>query len=72
MRKKREREKREKGFFHFSLRSREIGLTVFVGARDKVHPCIESYAWVSKSRIFVKLHEVENFPTWNISSLKAT
>ena len=65
------RERKEKNdFFRFSLRSTEIGPTVFIGARGKVHPRIESYAWVPKSRSFVKLHEVGNFPTWNISSLK--
>ena len=34
-------------------------------------PRIESYAWVPKSWSFVKLYEVENFPTWVIFSLKA-
>ena len=55
---RREREKREKRFFRFSLRSTEIGPTVFVGARGKVHPRIESYVWVPKSRSFVKIHDV--------------
>ena len=64
------REKMEKGFFHFSLRSMEIRLTDFVRARGKVHPRIESYVWVPKSRTFVKLHEVGNFHTWNIYNLK--
>ena len=47
----REKGEREKGIriFRFSLRSTEIGQTVFVGARGKVHPRIESYAWVPKS-----------------------
>ena len=67
---RREREKREKVFFCFSLRSTEIGPTIFIEARDKVHPHIESYAWVPKSRSFIKVHEVGNFPTLNISSLK--
>ena len=66
---KRER-KGKNDFFHFSLRSTEIEPTVFIGARDKVHPLIESYAWVPKSRSFIKLREVGNFPTWNIYSLK--
>ena len=54
----------------FSLRSMEIESWVFVGTRGKVGPCIESYAWVPKSWSFVKLHEVGNFPTLNIFSLK--
>ena len=48
----------------------EIGSSVFVGVRRKVDACIESYAWVPKSWSFVKLHEVGNFPTLVISSLK--
>ena len=55
----------------FSLRSTEIGPSVFIGVRDKVHLRDESYAWVPKSWTFVKLHEVGNFPTLNIFSLKA-
>ena len=63
-RREREREReRGKGVFRFSLRSTEIELSVFIGARRKVDPCIASYAWVPKSGSFVKLHEVENFPT---------
>ena len=54
----------------FSLRSTKIGSSVFVGARRKVDPRIASYVWVPKSWSFVKLHEVGNFPTWVISSLK--
>ena len=53
-----------------SLRSMEIGPWVFVGARGKVGPGNKGYTWVPKYRGFVKLQEVENFPTWNISSLK--
>ena len=41
------------------------------GPRRKVDPRIAGYAWVPKSRGFVKLQEIENFPTWNIFSLKA-
>ena len=51
---------------NFSLRSMEIGSWVFVRARGKVSPRNEGYAWVPKSWSFVKLHEVENFPTWII------
>ena len=32
---------------------------------------LDGYSWVPKSRSFVKLQEVGNFPTWIISSLKA-
>ena len=39
--------------------------------RVKVDPRNEGYAWVQKSWSFVKLYEVENFPTLIISSLKA-
>ena len=68
---KKERDRKEKKkIFSFSLRSTKIGQYVFVGAKGKVVPRIESYAWVLKSWSFVKLHEVGNFPTWVISSLK--
>ena len=66
----RERE-RGKWAFCFFLRSTKIEPSVFVGARRKVDPRIVSYAWVPKSWSFIKLHEVESFPTWNIFSLKA-
>ena len=58
----RERE-RGKKVFRLSLRSTEIELSVFVVARRQVDPRIASYTWVPKSWSFVKLHEVENFPT---------
>ena len=57
--------------FSFFLRSMKIGPQVFVGTEGKVDPCDESYAWAPKSWSFVKLHEVGNFPTCVISSLKA-
>ena len=45
----REREKKkEKGVFRFSLRSKEIRPSVFVGARGKVHLCDECYTWGTK------------------------
>ena len=68
---RREEKERGKGGFLFFLRSTEIGLQVFVEEKEKVGPRIESYVWVQKSWSFVKLHEVGNFPTWVISSLKA-
>ena len=68
-RRERERE-RGKWVFRFSLRSTEIEPSVFVRARRKVYPRIKSYACVLKSWSFVKLHKVENFPTWVISSIK--
>ena len=49
----------------------KIGPQVFVGTEGKVDLCNESYAWTPKSWSFVKLHEVGNFPTCVISSLKA-
>ena len=67
MRERRKEKSREK---NLSLKSMEIGPWVFVGVRGKVGPRNEGYAWVPKSKGFVKLQEVENFPTLNISSLK--
>ena len=64
-----ERESRERNFT-FSLRSMDIGPSIFVRARGKVDPRIENYAWIPKSWSFVKLHKVWNFPTLVISSLK--
>ena len=61
----------KKKVFRFSLRSKEIGPWVFVGVRGKVGPRNEGYTWVPKSRVFIKLQEVGNFPTLNIFSLKA-
>ena len=49
----------------------KIGPQVLVGAEGKVDLRDESYAWTPKSWSFVKLHEVRNFPTCVISSLKA-
>ena len=69
--KKTELRERKKMVFRFSLRSTEIEPSVFVGARGKVHLRDESYSWVPKSRSFVKLQEVGNFPTLIIFSLKA-
>ena len=55
----------------FLLKYMEIGPQVFVGAKGKIDIHNESYAWTPKSWSFVKLHEVGNFPTCVISSLKA-
>ena len=55
----------------FFLRSTKIGSQVFVGTEGKVDLRDKSYAWTPKSWSFVKLHEVGNFPTCVISSLKA-
>ena len=68
---RRERKKKKKKGFHLSLISTEIGPSVFVGARGKVGPHNEGYTWVPKTRSFVKLQEVGNFPTRVIYSLKA-
>ena len=68
--KREERESRERNST-FSLRYMEIGPWVFIGVRGKVDPLIASYVWVPKSWSFVKHHEVGNFPTWIISTLKA-
>ena len=57
--------------FLFFLRSTKIGPQVLVGIEGKVDLRDESYMWTPKSWSFVKLHEVGNFPTCVISSLKA-
>ena len=49
----------------------EIGPWVFVGVEGKIDLRDESYAWTPKSWSSIKLHEVGNFPTCVISSLKA-
>ena len=71
---RRDGEEREILIFFFSLRfflrSMKIEPQVFVGAEGKVDLRDESYAWAPKSWSFVTLHEVGNFPTYVISSLK--
>ena len=62
--KRRGREKQKKEIFPM-LRWLKLN-----GLRRKVNPHIVSYAWVPKSWSFVKLHEIGNFPTLNIFSLK--
>ena len=49
----------------------KMGSQVFVETEGKVYLRDERYAWAPKSWSFVKLHEVGNFPTCVISSLKA-
>ena len=70
MREEKRGRERGKWVFRFSLISTEIESSVFVRARRKVDPRITSYTWVQKSGSFVKLHEVGNFFTLNIFSLK--
>ena len=57
-------------FIFFFLKSMKIRSQVFVGTKGKVDLRDESYAWTPKSWSFVKPHEVGNFPTCVISSLK--
>ena len=65
----RERENQKKGFPLLSKINKNRAV-IFVGARGKVGPRNMGYAWIPKSWSFVKLHKVENFPTWNIYNLK--
>ena len=62
---KREKAERKKNEIFPTFRRSELD-----GPRRKVDPCIVSSAWVPKSWSFVKLHEVKNFPTRIIFSLK--
>ena len=55
--------------FSFIFQIYEIGQQIFVGTEGRVDLRDESYAWTPKSWSFVKLHEVEKFPSV-ISSLK--
>ena len=58
--KEKKRKKKESGVRSstFSLRSTEIGPSVFVGARGKVHLCDESFVYIQESGVFAKLQEV--------------
>ena len=58
-------------FFCFFFRSMKIRSQVFIGIEGKIYLRDKSYAWIPKSWSFVKLNEVENFPTCVIFSLKA-
>ena len=59
--KKRKEKKRGVRSSNFSLEFMVIGPSVLIGARGKVGPLNESYAWVPKSVGFVKLQEVRVF-----------
>ena len=59
--KKREEKRRGVRSSNFFLDLSEIGPSIRVGARGKVGPRIESYAWEPKSVGFVKLREVGVF-----------
>ena len=64
----------ENNFFYFffsSFLSQIYEKRTFVGTEGKVDLRNESYAWTPKSWSFVKLHEVGNFPSCVIFSLKA-
>ena len=69
--KKKEKKRRGERGFSFSLDFPMIGSSFVVRARGEVDPGNESYAWVPKSRSFIKLQEVGGFPTRFIFSLKA-
>ena len=62
--------KRERGreSSNFSLRSKEIGWSEFIGPRAKVHLLDEGYAWVLKTRDFVE-DSSEEFGKLKVSSL---
>ena len=69
--KKKKREREEEGEMNRRERGRnKKGPWVFVGAKGKVGPRIESYTWVPKSWSFIKLQEVGNFPTLIVSRVK--
>ena len=71
--KKRKKEKKRRGErgSSLSLDFPDIGLSFIIGAKGEVDPRNKSYAWVPKSRSFIKLQEVRGFPTRFIFSLKA-
>ena len=52
-RKRKERRERGETSSNFSLRSTEIGGSVFVGPRTKDHLLDKGYVWVPKTRDFV-------------------
>ena len=56
--KKRKKKESEVRSSTFSLRSTEIGSSVFVGARGKVHLRDESFTYVQEYGVFAKLQEV--------------
>ena len=56
---------------HFLSRSQANWRSKRVGARDKVTPRDESYAWVPETADFVEFHKVGVSPTLVISCLVA-
>ena len=68
--KKEKREKRERGErnSNFSLRSMEIGGSVFVGPRTKDHLPDKGYTWVPKTRDFAE-DSSEQFGKSRVSDL---
>ena len=70
--KKEKREKRESGerSSNFSLRSTEIGGSVFVGLRTKDHLLDKGYVWVPKTQDFAK-DSSEEFGKSRVSSLRS-
>ena len=78
MREANKRERKKKSDRERERKERETKREIFPafrrleldGPRRKVDPRIASYAGVPKSWGFVKLHEIGNFPTLNIFSLK--
>ena len=67
---KKEEEKRERGerSSNFSLRSTEIGGSVFVRPKTKDHMLDKGYAWVPKTRDFVE-DSSEEFGKSRVSGL---
>ena len=50
----RRQKKKKKREWHFPSRSPANRRSKHIGVRDKVGPCNESYAWVSKSEFFIE------------------
>ena len=59
----RRRESRERSS-NFSLRSMELGCSIFVGLRTKVHLHDESYAWVRETKDFAEDSSKELRRSW--------
>ena len=63
-----EREMREERSSNFSLRSTEIGGSIFVGPRTKDHLLDKGYVWVPKTRDFAE-DSSEEFGKSRVSGL---